>query len=263
MTGCLTRYVLAGLLALTLTGCASASYLVPKGGTSSARGFQQAAEQRWQSVQFNLDRMAYDDEQAILKDPSWPVPYAQLSQVFWALGQPQAALSEAKAALRLDPKNATYADNLGQLALHQRNWAQAAKAFQTARVLKPLDWVAATGQALIAMHNNKWSTAAALLHHALLWGGPQGPIYDAWGRFYLMTHQDSVAIAYFSDAASVNPSWWRPYYDWARAEIQLGQRSKAEANLQKALTDAPGKAQAWTLYQSLVKTRPPSRTWTP
>jgi tetratricopeptide (TPR) repeat protein len=256
----LAGVVLAGLL----SACGTATYLVPAGGTPGARGYQQAAEVRWATVQENLDRAAYDEEQAIARDPRWPVPHARLAQIFLALGQPGAALTEAERAWRLDPGGAVYADNVGQLALQEGRRALAEAAFQSALTRHPGDWVAATGLATVDIAERRWTAAARLLRQALLWGGPQGLIYDAWGQYYWASGNAATAAAYYADAASANPAWWQPYYHLAQVELKLGQNQEALGNLQQALNLAPGEGQVWHLYRAVAQTVPPAPpSWTP
>jgi len=229
-----------------------------------ARGYQQAAEIRWAAVQQNLDRAAYDEEQAISRDPRWPVPHARLAQIFLALGQPGAALREAQAAWQLDPKNTVYADNVGELALEEGQRALAEKVFQSALAHHPGDWVAATGLATLDIGERRWTAAARLLRQALLWGGPEGLIYDTWGQYYWASGNAATAAAYYADAASANPAWWQPYYHLAEVELKLGQTQEALSNLQQAISLAPGEGKVWHLYRAVAATVPPTPSpWPP
>lgn len=261
-----TRWVAwlaATLLGALLSGCGRSNYLVPSGGASTARGFQQAAQVRWNTAQFNLERMAYDEEQAILKDPGWAVPHARLAQVFLALNEPQQALAEAKTAAQLAPRDETDQNNLGQMALSLKQWPLARQAFTKALSLNAADWVADTGLAFWAIHFHQWSNASALLRKAVVAGGPEGLTYDAWGQLFQDQGNLSEAAGYYQDAVNTNPGWWRGYYDLAQVDIKLGERTSALANLQEALALSPQSGPAWELYQSLKPTPNAPGTWTP
>lgn len=251
------------VLGYLLSGCGSANYLVPPGGSASARGFQQAAQVRWSTVQFNLERMAYDEEQAIVKDPGWAVPHARLAQVFLALNEPQQAIAEAETAARLAPQSETDQNNLGQMALALKQWTLARQAFDKALSLNPADWVGDAGLALWDIHYRRWTSAAALLRKAIVAGGPQGLTYDAWGRLFQDQGNFSEAAGYYQDAVNTNPGWWQGYYDLAQVDLKLGERASVLSNLQEALSLSPQSGPAWELYQSLKPGPPVPGTWTP
>jgi protein O-GlcNAc transferase len=243
------RLGVAILTAIGLAGCGSAAYLVPAGGTPVSRGYQQAAEIRWASIQTDLSRAAYDEEQAIVRDPLWAVPHARLAQILLASGQPAAALGQARRALELSPASELYANNVGELALQVGEWRVADEAFRHALFLHPADWVAATGLASLEIRHHAWLRASRLLRLALAWGGPQGVIYDTWGQYYYAIGNYTEAVAYYADAQSSNSSWWVPYYHLAQVELKMGQTEDAYHNLSQALNLGPTEGQVWTLYR--------------
>jgi tetratricopeptide (TPR) repeat protein len=150
------------------------------------------------------------------------------------------------------------------LALQLGRWTTAEQAFSATLRRHPTDWVAATGLALVAIHRREWAAAARRLRSALLWGGPQGFIYDAWGQYYAALGNDQTAAAYYTDAASANPSWWQPYYHLAQIELDLGEPQPAFANLEQALSLAPGQGLVWALYRKVQASLPPTPpTWAP
>lgn len=241
----------AGAMA-ALAGCAPATSGAPPGGNPAAAGFAAAAETRWNRLQFELARAAYDEEQAVARDPGWAAPHARLAQIFAAAGDTTAALAEAETAVRLDPGNPLYADDLGDLARGAGDLARAESAYRAARRADPGDWQAAWGLGLVAVARRQWGTAARWLRLALLLGGPRGTIDDAFGQLYAASGDTPQATAYFDAAQAADPGWWRPYYDRATLEARLGETAAALADLRRALALQPASGSAFELWRRLT-----------
>jgi tetratricopeptide (TPR) repeat protein len=242
----------AGGIAVGTAGCAPATAGAPAGGTPAAAGFAAAAETRWSRLRFELARAAYDEEQAIARDPRWAAPHARLAEIFLAAGDPAAALAEAEAAVRLDPSRALYWDDLGDLARSTGAWSQAARAYQAARRVDPGDWQAAWGLGLVAVDRRQWGAAARWLRLALLLGGPRGTIDDAFGQLYARSGDEPEATAYFRAAEAADPGWWQPYYDQAALEARAGRTAAALADLKQALARNPAAGPAYELWRQLA-----------
>jgi tetratricopeptide (TPR) repeat protein len=250
--GSLGRSALAaGALMILLAGCGSATYLVPAGGSPPARGYAQAAEIHWTAEQADVNRAAYDEEKAILKDPTWPVPYARLSEILLAANHRAGALQEAELAHNVAPRRELYANNLGDLALELGHWRLAASTFEAALKLHPTDWVAAVGLGRVGIRHHDWQAALRNLHNALLWGGPRGPVYDAFGEYYWRKLNYAAAGYYYADAQSADPGWWQPYYDLAQVDLKLGEPSAALNNLATALRLSPTQSEVFQQYQEV------------
>jgi tetratricopeptide (TPR) repeat protein len=241
---------LVGVLTL-LTACGSATYLVPAGGTPTARAWAQAAEIHWTAEQQDVNRAAYDEEQAIAHDPTWPVPYARLSEILLASNHRAGAIMAAEKAHQLAPGRELYANNLGDLALELDRWQLAATTFRAALAAHPTDWVAAVGLGRVDIHRRQWNQALAALRNALLWGGPRGPVYDAFGEYYWSVGNYAAAGSYYADAESADPSWWQPYYDLAQVQLKLGEPSAALGNLASALRLSPTQSEVLEEYEAV------------
>jgi tetratricopeptide (TPR) repeat protein len=243
-------------LAAGVAGCTATPNPAPAGGNAAATGFAAAGETRWSRVTFELGRAAYDEEQAIARDPRWAAPHARLAQIFAAQGDTAAALAEAATAARLDPKHPLYADDWGDLARRAGDLALAERAYEAARRADPADWQAAWGLGLVAVARRQWGPAARWLRLALLLGGPRGTVDDAFGQLYAASGDVPEAAAYFAAAVAADPGWWQPYYDRAALEARLGQRAAALADLRRALARQPASGVAFELYRKLAQPAP-------
>jgi len=241
-------------LAPVLIVLAACGRTAPAGQVSErAQGFYAAGQARWTRARFDLTRAAYDQEQAILREPTLSAPYARLAEVMAALGHPGSALALMQHALKLNPTSATYENDVGLLAVENQRWQVAATAYGRARRQHPADWLALDGLALVAIHRRDWTSAGGDLEAAESLGGPEGQTYDVWGRLLLAEAQPGAALSFFQDAHRVSPAWWQADYDVARAELALHNRAAAAQAAQAALKANPAAGPALTLLVGLGK----------
>ncbi|CAB1128748.1 TPR_REGION domain-containing protein [Candidatus Hydrogenisulfobacillus filiaventi] len=239
------------------SGCGPAAYLVPAsaGGSPGARAGQQAVERRFQEARQALWRAAADEEAVIRAHPDWAPAHARLAAILWEAGQPKAALAEAQVAAALDPASATDGDNLAWLALKAGQPVLAQQAVAAVLARHPADAEARVLQAQLAERAGDRAAAVRALEAALLAGGPQGPVYEAWGRLYQAEGRWNLAAAYYLDAQAAAPGWWRPPYDLAVVAVHQGRTARAVTDLKAALADNPLAGAAWTLLDRLPRTR--------
>jgi len=241
------------LVLLGVTGCGSGAYLLPphSGGGSIARAYQEAVESHYRSVQGNVQAAVTAEELAIAHDPSWAPAYARLATLFLTLGEPEAALTTAKDAVRVAPKTSLYETNLGKLAASLGRSSLARSAYQRAVELNPGGWSAMDGLAQLDVASKHYIQAARWLERAMAAGGPEAPTWQIWGSMAQAEGNWSLATRYYHQAEVADPAWWQPHYDLARAALRRHRVAFAGRQLRAALADDPGSSQAWLLLQSL------------
>ncbi|PSR37475.1 MAG: hypothetical protein C7B44_03600 [Sulfobacillus thermosulfidooxidans] len=247
----------AAALLMILSGCGSNNYLVPPGAHANngqIAADQQAVEERYQALQFNLQRAVATEESALVKDPTWAAGYSRLGQLFWDADQPHAALKEAQRACALAPKSQTFWNNLGEMAVSMQQWSLARHAYHHTLHLDPANWQAMVGLGQIAVALHQWNNARVLADKALAVAGPQGPIYVLFGEVAQNANDWTTAATYYRNAIAANPAWWEGYYDMAIVDVHWGEIAQAESNIRQALHDNPDSAAPWILLQSLPQT---------
>lgn len=250
---------LAGLTAAlcTLTGCGSADYLLPAGsqpGSAQVAADQQAVDQRYSAVQFNLERAITTEESALVKDPGWADGYSRLAQLFWDANEPAAALAEAHRACDLAPHSVVDWNNLGQMAFSMHRWATAESAYKASLEQNPAGWQADVGLGQLDLARHHPTAAQSEAQAALASGGPQGPIYALYGQIEQNSGNWNAAASYYRNAIAANPQWWQGYYDMGVVDVHWGEISEAESNIRQALRDSPQSSAPWMLLQSLPQT---------
>ena len=239
--------------AVLLTGCGGGQYLLPPrlGGNPAARGYQQAVEQRYLTLQANLRRAIASEEVAIAHDPRWAPAYARLANLFLAAGQPSAALKVAGQAAHMAPLNAQYQTNLGKLAAHVGDGTMALAAYRRALAINPADWMALDGLAALDVNTHKYALAQNWLAQAMTAGGPQALTWEVSGELQQAEGDSTLATRFYRQAMVADPSWWKPHYDLAVLAYRKGKVVAAENQLRSALNRDPASSQAWLLLEKL------------
>lgn len=115
----------------------------------------------------------------------------------------QAAIEEAKAAVKLDHQNPT-------------NWANLGNTYRN----------------LLNIAENADSWAISSYQRAIIID-PQNPDYRlALGGVYYLLKKHDEAIKTFQQAVELKPDWPNPYYNLAWAYYQKGEKQKAIANME-------------------------------
>ncbi len=132
--------------------------------------------------------------------------YVALARAFASTGDQMRAEAEYKKALKQNPASGAAYLGLGEIALFQRNTAQAAQYFNQAVQQAP-DF---------------------------------GPAYAALAQLYLQAHRRAEALEMLQKAVALDPGDWQSQYELGKLLMEAGESAKAKELFTEILAAQPG-----------------------
>jgi predicted Zn-dependent protease len=158
------------------------------------------------------------------------------SKAYDGLNDPARAVSEAEAALALEPRNEAAHLQLGQIFLSRNTPAAAYDIFTEAQQLFPQSFLIRLGRGLALKELRRYEEAAAELSACLARNPASGIVFDALATVYLHASRFDDLQQLAAEYTARNGADYRGYYYLAAAREGLGQAEDATLGLlQKSL----------------------------
>lgn len=157
----------------------------------------------------------------------------------------------AKKAIELEPNSQFSLEGFGFLALKQKRWPEAIKAFNVLIKMDPdqASYYPQLCEALKATY--RFQDAISAFHHFIRLTGRSGENLYQMGMLCFLGNLYEDAVSWFEEASRGDPKNEKPVFYRARCHIQLGDLKTATALARKALLIKPDSVHTLALLHEL------------
>lgn len=227
------RLSIAGWCALLLLAAASCSR--PPGEWEFDRGLRELQRGRYVQARTLL-------EQAIAHRPGHaanPVAYNFLGVACWKLGQIEAARGAFEDSLRLDPRQAEAAYNLGVALAEAGDHERATRLLTTAASLRPQETRALEYLSQMQLRLSQWPEARRSVYAALARAPQSAPLYSALAQVEWGAGDTNGALTSLMKALELKADYAPALFSLGAAHREMGHRDDAAAYFKKFMAAAP------------------------
>lgn len=176
-------------------------------------------------------------KQAIAAEPDKLQPYGMLASLYVGQRRIAEAQQQYRQLLAMNPRSVGNQTMLAMLLDHEKKYDEAAKEYEKALAIDPSAPVAANNLAWIYVASNRNMDQALDLARTAVRGLPEEPnVNDTIGWIYYKRDLIPDAVRHLEISVKNGPNAAGSHYHLGMAYLKAGDRQKARASLQKALS---------------------------